>query len=398
MNDIDLREQFHDWAAPLRAAVAPEFSAIRRRARRRTARLAALAGGAVAVIAIGATLAASSLTAGSAPAPPQSRLWGSGPFPAPRSAPYVFVNTSASGPAELRDGATGTVVKVLRPLGGAVNFTAAAAAANDRTFVLAQQGSDGQVSFAELRIGNAPGGAHAPVRLVPVRITAALPAGCQVYFMTVNASATRLALDVVTGGGTASSLIVYDLSNGRLIGSWPTRTDGVVSPPQFLPGDRIVAQWPAAGSHSPAPGHGPVLRPRVISAARPFPAGSSFLADSRPVRGLAAIGGVISQDGSISMNTLEGSLAGSRTGDDETVRLREYSTASGRLLYNIPVGSASALQTQYYCGVLWASANGRDLLTQCGTRQQEVVDGKVTRVKLAWTFLAPRTPTTTVAW
>ena len=399
MNDVDLREQFHDWAAPLRATVAPEFTAIRRRARRRTARLAAVAGGAVAVIVVAASLAASSLTAGSAPAPVQSGLWGSGTLPAPRGEPYVFVNSSASGTAELRDAATGTVVKVLHPLGSAVNFTAAAAAANDRTFVLAQQGADGQLSFAELKIGRPQlTGALPPVRLVPVLPAAALPTGSQINFMTVNATATRLALEAVTNGGISSSLIVYNLSNGLLVGNWPTGS-GIIPPPQFLPGDRIVVPWPVAAKRSAAPGRGHKVQLRVISTARAFPAGSPFLADSRPARELTATGGALSSDGSVSMNTVEGYFGRIQADRGTSARLLEYATASGRLLYSIPVGPASALQTQYYCGVLWASPNGRDLLTQCGTRQQEVVNGKVTRVKLAWIFLAPQAAAiTTFAW
>jgi hypothetical protein len=47
----------------------------------------------------------------------------------------------------------------------------------------------------------------------------------------------------------------------------------------------------------------------------------------------------------------------------------------------------------------WASADGRDLLTQCGTRQQEAVNGKITVVKLAWTFLAQQAAAITAfAW
>jgi hypothetical protein len=66
-----------------------------------------------------------------------------------------------------------------------------------------------------------------------------------------------------------------------------------------------------------------------------------------------------------------------------------FSSASGRLVRTIPIGSARALQdSPNFCGVLWASANGRDLLTQCGARHQEVDDGHVVPTRLAWALLA----------
>ena len=40
MNDVELREQFEQWAAPLRASSPPAVAAIRRRARHRSARIA----------------------------------------------------------------------------------------------------------------------------------------------------------------------------------------------------------------------------------------------------------------------------------------------------------------------------------------------------------------------
>ncbi len=52
--------------------------------------------------------------------------------------------------------------------------------------------------------------------------------------------------------------------------------------------------------------------------------------------------------------------------------LQEFSVATGKLLRTITIGSARAQQQEpWFCGVLWASADGRHLLTQCGTRQQE---------------------------
>ena len=96
------------------------------------------------------------------------------------------------------------------------------------------------------------------------------------------------------------------------------------------------------------------------------------------------------EDGSVALTMV-------RSGSAEV--LREFSARSGTLMRTIPIGTAQAQRdSPDFCGVLWASADGSDLLTQCGSRQQEVVTGKVTRVKLAWNFLAPQTPVTTFAW
>jgi hypothetical protein len=51
MNDIDLRERFDEWAAPLRATPPPKLAVIRSRARRRVVRIAGAVGAAFAVTA-----------------------------------------------------------------------------------------------------------------------------------------------------------------------------------------------------------------------------------------------------------------------------------------------------------------------------------------------------------
>jgi hypothetical protein len=65
MQDEELREQFSEWARPLRAAVPPAVSVIRKRAHRRTARVAAACVTAVAVVAASAILATHDIGAAS---------------------------------------------------------------------------------------------------------------------------------------------------------------------------------------------------------------------------------------------------------------------------------------------------------------------------------------------
>jgi hypothetical protein len=381
MNDVDLRDQFRDWAAPLRAAVAPDFTVIRRRARRRTARLAALAAGTVAAIAIAASLAGGVLT-GPAGGPGHvsqpASFWGRSRYPAPRQAPYVFINSSASGPAMIGQAATGHIASRLATVGTQGIIGAVAVTSNDRLFVLAQQSDADRITFAEARISRS-GSVHLR-RILP---GLSVPAS-QVYGMTVNPAGTRLVLNTWPAGRPgAGTLLVYDLTAGTLIDSWPESRTGIVSFQYWPTADRLALYWQYSGSQAYSGLR--ILNTAVRSA------GPSLAAATRPgpdLRGYHS--GALTADGSVALNV-------SQSGSAEV--LQEFSAGSGALLRTIPIGTARAQQDgPDFCGVLWARADGRDLLTQCGARQQEVANGKVTRVKLAWNFLAPQTPVTTVAW
>jgi hypothetical protein len=392
MNDTELREQFHQWAAPLRATPPPDFTTIRRRTRRRVARQATLGSAALAAVGLVAALVVSVQSGIATPA--QASGWASATYLAPPGQPYVFVNSFGAGPAELRDVATGSVVSVVRPIPPAVSFTAVAAVPNGRMFVLAEQGADGQLSFAELRVGGTSRGSSPTVRLTPILTGADVPASAQPENITVNAAATRLAIDTSLPDGS-NNLIVYDLRDGSVIGSWPA-----FATPQFIGnGDKLVVDWLSGTRRQLASGH---VRSslRAVDTTHAFPAGSSFLADSLPAPGLHGISGGFTQDGSVSTNTVYGALGSvSTTGYSGATRLLEFSASSGRLLHAIPVGPAGALQGQYFCGVLWASPDGRDLLTQCGSRQQAVIDGRVRLVRLPWLFRPELQPgVTPFAW
>ncbi len=380
MQDYDLRDQFEEWARPLRATSAPAVAALRSRVRRRTARIAAASGFALAVVGLVAgLLVASGLVGSGTPGGPVVQAQGSA-YPAPPGQPYVFVNSSATfvndpdvaaTPAELRNAATGKVVKVLWPVHRGVSFSAAAAAPGDRLFVLAQQDSDGTLSFAEVRIGAS--GKAGPLRQVLRDLPE--PPGMQVVRMAVNAPATRLSFTtaVPDGLGPSGSLVVYNLQAGTLIGSWPVVTSSGASS-QFLGyGNNLVASV------------GNVARGQdlLVDTTTAFPPGSSLLADSRPY-GVGAFASpcisgdclTFTQDGTMAL--YQGGPAG--------VLLVEVSAASGKVLRKIPIGPSSAANGTgpYFCGVLWASANGHEIWTQCGTRQLVIVGGHATRIRLAW--------------
>jgi hypothetical protein len=87
-----------------------------------------------------------------------------------------------------------------------------------------------------------------------------------------------------------------------------------------------------------------------------------------------------------------------RAGKNEVV-VQEVDRRSGKAIYSVPIGPASALNTPYYCGVLWASPAGIDMITQCGRQQELVVNGHPSRTRLAQTI--PASPVgfaTTFSW
>ena len=292
MQDHELRDQLEEWAEPLRATPAPAIAALRSRIRRRTARTAAAIGSALAVVGLVAGLiVAGGLVGSRKPAGPALQAQGSA-YPAPSGQPYVFVNNSATfgnagnvpaTPAELKNAATGKVVKVLRPVLSGVSFSAAAAAPGDRLFVLAQQDSDETLSFAEIRIG----ASGKPGALRQVLPDLPMPPGTQVASMAVNASGTRLSFAACSPNGLSSGrLVVYNLQTGTLIGSWPVASSSCASS-QFLGhGNNLVA---SIGSVEQG-------RDRLVDTTTPFRPGSSLLADSRPY-GVGGNSSTFTQDG-----------------------------------------------------------------------------------------------------
>lgn len=429
-SNTKLRQQFDEWAAPLRAAPPPPFESIRRRARIRVGRIGAAAGSAAAVIALAVVLAVTSL--GGAAARP-SGVWGSSPYPAPPQR-YVYVSFSLGPTAQIRNAATGAVLATLRPPAQTTTFGVAAAADSDRLFVVAENSANGTVTFAAVRLLPAADGRTSSVRMTQVP-NVVLPNGTQITDLVVNQAETQFALESQAPDGNIS-LSIYNVFNGSLIGRWPQAGSvQLTSPLAYLQNGKLAVVWAVNGptasqskvrgststitagtgvSPSPAdssPGQSPSpadsspgqsasqspqfeLVNRIINPAVPFLPGSSLVADSQPDTALHRRIGTLTADGSMSIGppqqgnpsaqvTPGGSVGGQGSG---TATVTEYSSATGEPVHVIPIGPASDLTAPHFCGVLWASFNGNDLLTQCGTRQQEVVGGKVTVVRLAWIF------------
>jgi hypothetical protein len=384
MNDLDLREHFEQWAAPLRTIQAPPVSALRRRTRRRRSRITATTASALAacaVIALVILVLPDGSGGGAAPSTtPESEPFVHQPYTAPRAAPYEVVYGRGGQSVRVIDAATGRVRFTGRPIGpGKPMFTAIAAGPSDRVFVLAQQNEQNRTSFDILLIG--------------IRATwfmramhgASLPPGVQIYGMTVNPQDSRLALNVIGAGGVApEQLRVYNLISGALLDDFNV-SDGQLLL-QYWPGKfRLAFTWiqdPSPGHHADYAG----LRILDVTDKADNGTPSALITDSVPdpsKRGFAA--GQFTTDGTVALKL-------------EQVRqleqVVESSAATGRPLHRITIGTArSVTQSPNYCSVLWASADGADLLTQCGSLQQEVVNGKATRVRLAVTV-----PASQVGW
>jgi hypothetical protein len=367
MNDVELRELFEQWAAPLRASSAPAVTAIRRRARHRAALIAgATVSALAAVVVVAIAVAAVVIGSPARPVPPaRPAFWGSAPYPAPPGQPYVFVE----GPQEIIDVATGKVVSRLAPLDHRGMFTEPAVTNDDRLFVLGQQDDAGRLTFAAARIG--PSGSVHFGRIMPgISIQSQ-----QIYGMTINPAGTRLVLNTLPpGGATPGKLLLYNLTSGVLLGSWPEAGTGLVNFEYWRSADELAVDWqaqPGAASSGP----------RILRTTAAFPPGSSLQADTRAEPGRPGFSrGALTADGSMA-------LAVTQAGATEVVR--EFSVATGALLRTIPIGSARAQQKEpWFCGVLWASPNGRHLLTQCGKKQQAVTGGSVTPIRLPLTFFA----------
>lgn len=382
MNDEQLREHFAQWASPLRAVAPPTVGVIQRRARRRTIRLAAAASSAVATAAL-ACLAIVAIAMSGGHGALNNRpdvvggirhkpgeLWGSARYPAPPGAPYLVTIGGGSRGAQLRDEATGTVLKTLRPLVPGDDFTWVAAASTDRLFVLAEQSANRHITFAELQIS--PAGRPEPLR----QLMPAVSISAQIYGLAVSPDGNQLALSTMPLAGNGDqSVLVYNLKAGAgtLQGEWTSSDPGAVSL-SFGPGHELAMGW--QDSTGAAPDGLRILDTATGAGARKL----SLLADSSMAASVPHF---------YSANlTSDGATVLAVTAGAKEIELEEISAHSGKVLTTVPIGPASALQTMYVCGVLWASPTGTSAITQCGDKQQLLVNGKATPTRLAWVIPA----------
>ena len=371
MHDDQLREQFTTWAEPLQQTVPPALPALRRRARRRTARRAAVS--ALAVMGAVAAIVLPGLPrAGHAPATPDT---------APGVPPYAVVLPKAGVTvATVLDMFTGKVAgQVASPIAGS-EFQWVAAAADDRTFVLADQSPANVTRFYMLHLaaGGKPG-RLTQLNVPPLHLS-------QIYGMALTADASKLAVawqnDPI--GPVSNHISVTTLASGATR-TW-TSAQGAATTVTWA-GDRTLAFYWEDNNHQARSG----LRLLDTAAAGANPLASRLIlpASTRTATLSGLNDPLITQDGSTVLATLS-------SGDKTAIV--SFSARTGKL-QTVLTPPALAGQSPWYCGILWADSHGRHLITQCATTQDSIEGTRSTPVHLAQLIPAsPIGPANTFAW
>jgi hypothetical protein len=385
MLDEDLREQFAAWAGSL-SVVVPEVSVIRRRMRRRIGRLGV--GGAVlaAVAGTAAGVVLSSLPAAGRPAlspaatstPALSPAATSTPALSPTAtstparhppqlaaAPPYYV-TIGSAAAVVRRTASGAVTGTISPPRGG-NFSGVAAAAGDRTFVLAA-GTRSGIRFYRLHLDAA--GRPGPLHLTPIppirRNASACPA--QLAGLAVSPDGRHLAISLLsncpTGNAGASEIEVARLANGAVMATWQPG-NGYPEWLSWTTSGTLAYQW-----GGPKPGVWVI--PDATSQTSPGP--RLLIADSTGIGGFTGAGEpMIAPDGSDVIVTLF---------HGNSLEVAEFSARTGRPQRVLIPAVSNPVQ---YCGPLWTDAPGHNMLAACGDgTETAVTNGHLTHLRTPW--------------
>jgi hypothetical protein len=399
MQDQELRERFADWARPLQDTVPPPVAVIRTRARRRVVRRGAAGAVTLAAAGVAAGLvigglpgAGPSRPAPAAPGAPSPAATGGttigGKVPdntapvgslanrtVPPDSPYLVQLSDSQ--ADIMRAATGTLTQTaVAPVSG-YGFNWVAATPGDRVFILAAQTPDfSSTRFYVLHVS--PDGTVGSLTQVP----GAAGVTGSIYGMAVSPDGSELAVATTPQGGTPPSRVwVFGLGSGGGSRLW-TSSAGSATALSFAGDDRLGFAWEPGDAT--ATGSGVQFRTLRI--------------------GEVAAGGTgsLTADSSVTVNSAIAGLDGQVTADGKTVlavnetgakaTLQEFSAASGALRDTVTLGAPPA-STAQFCGVLWASGDGSEVLTQCGTAEAWVAGGQVIPVRLAVTV-----PASQVGW
>jgi hypothetical protein len=294
--------------------------------------------------------------------------------------PYAVLLGHGGATATVLDLFTGKHLGQVDPPGAGSDFEWVTAAADDRSFVLADQ-KDLVIRFYLLRL--TAGGS--PARLTRLNVPSLRDA--QIYGIALTADASRLAVAWQNNpvGPVTGRLAVTTLATGdtRI---WSTANGGAST--VSWAGDRTVAFY-----------YGDNANDRARSGLRLLDtaAAGANLLDSRLI--LPATTGTpayYTPDNPVI--TLNGStvLAGRST--NATTDFVTYSAATGKLRAVLTPAIPSP-ETPWYCGILWADPAGGHLIIQCGTTQASIEDGHYARIHLDQ--LIPASPVgeaNTFAW
>lgn len=395
MRDEGLREQPEARKWPAEHWAAPGIALIRRRARRRMTRHAAMGVAALAVLAVSACASADPSgpgNPGAVPAPsPHATWYPAGGLPAasagPAAAPY-FVTLAFQEldvPAVVTDAVTGNVLGTIHPPADGMRFVSAAAAGDDRTFILAAEGGypaqSAATRFYELRLG--PAGRPQPLSLLPV------PAVAYGDRLAVSADGSRLA--VATGPASNGHIEVVSLPAGT-VRVWKSSDQGSATSLSWA-GDRWLAfDWSDASRAAQVARQQSGLR--LLDTAAP---GADLMSSRLIVSAGASFGSfggltgpLITPDGSKVFATMVSGVP-----MNPMAEVVEFSARTGQALGAVtpPAGESGPGQ---WCGALWTDPSGQHLLAACGVPpggQGRVDNGHFTRMNLhvpTYNFSTPR--------
>jgi hypothetical protein len=362
------------------------------RAWRRLTRHAAMGVAAIAVVAVSACASANPSAGGNpGPAPassPHVTWYPAGGLSAasagPATAPY-FV-TLAFGkldvPAVVTDAVTGKVLGTVHPPAGGMRFVSAAAAGDDRTFILAAEGASPATRFYELRLG--PGGEPRPLALLPV------PAVAFGDELAVSADGLRLAIATGTAGNGHIEVVSLPTGTVRV---WESSDRGSATSLSWA-GDRWLAfDWSDASRAAQLARQRSGLR-LLDTAAPGTDLMSSRLVVSQAAR-FGSFGGLtsplITPDGSKVFATMVSGVP-----VNPMAEVVEFSARTGQASGAVtpPAGESGMGQ---WCGALWTDPSGQHLLAACGDvppgGQGRIDNGHFTRMNLhvpTYNFSTPR--------
>jgi hypothetical protein len=366
MRDEELREAFAAWNRPLREdTVTPPVSVIVRRARRRTMRIAGSSLAVIGVVgaAVAIALASAAGSAGHGHKQPQPPVGKARPEGVRLTEPYaVLLQVPPRSPVVVNMRTGKTLGRVRLP-GQRPTVWWAAAAADDRTFVLAVSSGAQRDQFYLLRLG------HNGEPRKPTLLRVTLPAETQIYGMALTADGTKLAIAWQNPpvGPELMRLEVFSLVTGATR-TWSSAEGGAVN--VSWDGDHLLAfDWQdiVGQAHSgvrlldtSAPGTNPLASRLLI----PYSTGYAGLGlPSNPV---------VTPNGR-AIFILMGAPGGL------SAAIVKFSASTGKPLAVIT--KPESMNGTQHCGILEADRTGQ-VIAQCGTIQVSIDGNKVTRIKL----------------
>jgi hypothetical protein len=354
MHDDQLREQFTTWAQPLQAARPPALPVLRSRARRR------IAGRGVAFSALAVLGAVAVIAVSGHPRASQAHSV----TPTVRGVPrYAVVLQHGGQAAAVLDMVTGKVLGRVTMPGARADFEWAAAAADDRTFVLAGQAQALTTRFYVLHVdASGKPGRLAGLNVPPLR-------SAQVYGMALTADASKLAVawQNYPTGPVTGRISVTTLATGATR-TWSSAhgSAGAVS----WAGDRTLAFIWQDVDHQAQSGV------RLLGMGTPGP---SLLA-SRLLVPASARAPLLSSPGN-PLITQDGSALFATMADGARTAIVRFSGRTGEF-QEVLVPPIRSGPDPGYCGVLWTDPHGQHLLTQCGPAQARIDGNQSTPIHL----------------